>query len=83
MLEQEWKGAEWEEWKRHQQTKAFLAFLEATVKDTQDRWLSSDYMSPNFQQLMLLQAGALGSAQSLQRLIDRIERIGEGNGSEK
>ena len=83
MLEPEWKGPEWEDWKRNQQTKEVLAYFAGMVRNTQDQWLNNQFVRDDYHQGVVCNAAALSSAQTIQKFLDKVERIGEGNGSEK
>jgi len=71
----EMKGAQWLQWKRHEQTQAFLIRLQQSVSDIQRDWCNNSFVADDQFRTLMLNAGALSAAQTLQQIIDAIDDI--------
>lgn len=68
-------GPEWIQWKRQEQTQAFLSLLRRSVSEIQEGWSSKAYMADDAHKSAVLNAGALGMSDALQGIIEAIEDI--------
>lgn len=69
----EMMGVEWREWAHQRQTQEFLKLLLWSVREIQAAWSNRDYTASDPMTTAQLNAGALGSIDALQQIIQSIE----------
>jgi hypothetical protein len=70
-------------WKNQAETKRLVALLKEMVLEHQEEWLNRRYEVPTTHEWVTINAAALATAQTLARIADMIESIGEKQGGEQ
>lgn len=66
---------DWQEWAHHPMTMLWAEQIREDLQDMKDCWARGGYTTANSDELLQANAQAIGAAQTLQSMLDKIEEL--------